>query len=728
MSMLKRLFALVALLALASCGGGSSNPKAPDDGGGSITASAIVLQLGSETLANDGASTVSVTAIALDSKRVALPGAKLSLSVDSDAVITVGDNATETASNGTVTAAVGIGSNRTNRVITITAKSGSVTQTAQLRVVSSSAAGVASSVEVIGSATTVGTGGDTVTIQAFVKDSSNNALSNAAVAFATSTGTLSGVSAVTNSAGVASATFSAGALKTNRTATITVSAGLVESSLSLPITGTKLVVSGPTSLILAKSATYTISVVDSKGNALPGIAVTGLSVLGNSLTAVASNTTDSNGQVAFAYVASVSGNDQLTFSGAGYTADKLSVAISGDQFEFIAPAASSQIAVAQSQEVQVRLRKDGAGQAGKQITFATTGGRFGAGGASYSTTTDASGVAKASLSSTSAGPVTVQATVAETGATATLPLIIVATEPARLVLQVSPTAIAPNPSGITTSQARVIAKVTDANGNPVLGTTVNFSRIVDPSGGDLLQPSAVTDSNGQASVAYVAGSESTATNGVKLRGALAIDSGIYGDSSLTVNQSALFITLGTGNVIGNLDPQTYKKDWTVYVSDANGVAVSGVALTFKLRPLYYRTGQLELDANDVWNYSGKIYACPNEDLDADGILDPGEDTNLDGVLWPGNVITVAPGTAQTDTNGRATISILYAESFAPWVDVMLTATATVTGTESRRDAQFVVSGSVPDFSKAGGPPAGRSSPFSDSPAPAALSSCVLISE
>lgn len=34
MSMLKRLFALVAVLTLAACGGGSSNPKAPDNGGG----------------------------------------------------------------------------------------------------------------------------------------------------------------------------------------------------------------------------------------------------------------------------------------------------------------------------------------------------------------------------------------------------------------------------------------------------------------------------------------------------------------------------------------------------------------------------------------------------------------------------------------------------------------------------------------------------------------------
>lgn len=724
MSMLKRLFALVAVLTLAACGGGSSNPKAPDDDdGGGVSAAAIVLQLSSETVPNDGTSTVTVKAVALDSKRVALPNAKMALSVDADAVITVANNATVTGSDGTVSASVGVGSNRTNRVITITAKSGNVTQTASLRVVSSSASGVAASVEVIAGATTVGTGGDSVAIQAFVKDSSNNALANASVAFVASTGTLSGVSSTTNASGVATATFSAGALKTNRTATITVTSGLIESSLSLPITGTKLAVSGPTSLILGKTAVYTVSVVDSKGNALPGISVSGSSVLGNSLTAGGGTTTDANGQVAFTYVASVSGNDQLSFSGAGYTADKLAVAVSGDQFEFVSPQASSQVPVAQSQEVQVRLRKDGVGQAGKAITFATTGGSFTGGVASYPATTDANGIAKARLTSTSAGPVTVQATVDETGATATLPLTIVATVPAKLVLQVSPTAIAPNAAGSTTSQARVVAKVTDANGNPVLGATVNFSRSVDPSGGDLLQPSAVTDSNGQASVSYVAGSESTATNGVKLKAEVADRTSVNGQASLTVNQSALFITLGTGNVIGNLDPQTYKKDWTVYVADANGVAVSGVTLTLKVLPLTYRTGHLEL-VDDVWSYAGNIYSCPNEDLDNDGILDPGEDKNGDGVLWPGNVVTVAPGSVQTDANGRATISILYAESFAPWVGVKLTATATVAGTESRRDAEFIVTGSVPDFSKAGGPPAGRNSPFGSGQV---HSGCTLVS-
>ena len=43
------------------------------------------------------------------------------------------------------------------------------------------------------------------------------------------------------------------------------------------------------------------------------------------------------------------------------------------------------------------------------------------------------------------------------------------------------------------------------------------------------------------------------------------------------------------------------------------------------------------------------------------------------VLTPGNVVSVTPGTVQTDASGRATISLIYGENFAPWVDVRLTA-------------------------------------------------------
>ena len=582
---------------------------------------------------------------------------------------------------------------------------------------------VPSTIELIADATTLGTSGETVVIRAFVKDSSNNALPATAVTFRTSTGTLSSISSSTDSAGVASATLTAGADKSNRNAVITVSSGAISNQLTLPIAGTKLTLSGPSALIIGNSAVFDVVVTDSRSNVVPNITVVATSSLGNAVVASGGAVSNSNGQVRFTYTATNSGTDALVFTGAGASASPLpALVVSGQDFAFISPLPSSAVPVNTLQQVQVRLRSGGVGQAGATINFTSTGGTLTA----ASAVTDASGIARVSLSSSSAGPVTVQATVAGGSASTTLPLSIVAVTPSRLVLQVSPTALAPNTSVASGNQAQVLARVTDAVGNPVQGQVVNFTRDADPSGGNLLQASATTDSGGQATVAYRSGSQSTANNGVVLRGTVASAPTITSTAALTVNQTALFIALGTGNVITNIDPQTYQKDWTVYVTDSNGIAVNGVTLTIKALPTFYLTGSLVYDtAKTRWVYAAPIYACRNEDANANGVLDAGEDDNRDGVLWPGNVIAVTPATVQT-VNGRATVSLTYAESYAPWVQLRLTASATVSGTESRNDAEFIVSGSGPDFGSASVPPAGVVSPFGSAPKAGAVCSLATI--
>ena len=99
---------------------------------------------------------------------------------------------------------------------------------------------------------------------------------------------------------------------------------------------------------------------------------------------------------------------------------------------------------------------------------------------------------------------------------------------------------------------------------------------------------------------------------------------------------------------------------------------------------------------------------------------PGKDFNGSGNLQPGNVVLVtttqtpnaaASGIARTDSTGRATITLLYAESYVPWVKVRLTAQATVSGTESSTAQEFYVGGLAADFTSATNPPAGTISPF-----------------
>ena len=724
MTMIKRLLSIGALLALAACGGGGGGAGTPGFGGnpgggnGGANAGAVAdltVTLSSPTIANTGQSTVTATVTALDANRNALPNVPVTVSADANAVVTVqGTAGSVTDASGRIQAQVGIGSDSTNRDITVSASANGVTRSAILRVVTSTGGATATAIEVLAGATSVGTGGEGVQVRAFVKDAANNALSGVPVTFVASTGTLTNVSATTDASGVATATFNAGADKSNRVATVTVSSGAVTSTLSLPVAGTRLTLSGPSSLIRNATAAFDIVVTDSRNNVVAGVPVTVSSSLGNPVVPVGANTTDANGQVRFNYTARNPGTDALVFSAAGASvAPSPALVISGQNFAFISPVPSTTVAVNTAQPVRVRL-EGVTPLAGNVINFAATGGTL----SSPSATTDASGEATVSVSSSSAGPITVQATVAGTATTTTLPLLVVSTVPSRLVLQVTPTALAPNTGGSTANQAQVVARVTDAAGNPVQGITVNFTRLTDPSGGNLLQASATTDASGQATVAYRAGSESTANNGVVLRAAVADSPGVAGTVSLTVNQTSLFIALGTGNVIENLDPQTYKKDWVVYVTDSNGIPVNGATLTIKAIPAAYRTGRLAWNGT-VWAYAGTIYSCRNEDANTNGVRDPGEDDNGDGVLWPGNVISVTPGTVQT-VNGRATVSLIYAESYAPWVDMRLTASATVSGTESQTEVRFVVSGLASDFNSESVPPAGVVSPFNLRPTDAAL--------
>jgi Bacterial Ig-like domain (group 1) len=737
MKTLTRLFSLLALVTLAACsGGGGSSGECSfscKPGGDGPVPSAVVtdidVQVNPGTLVNTGNATATATITALDANRKSVSGAAITLTVDSGVITpvagvgTTGTTNPVTDASGKLLATVSLGSNLALRKITVTAESGAIKRSNTVQVVDSPAGAKPTSIELISAASEVGTGGDGIVIRAFVKDANNNALAGTPVSFATSTGTLSQVSTVTDTGGVGSATLSSGADKANREATVTVTSGTISNTLRLPIRGSKLVLSGPSSLILGSAAPFEVTVLDSKSNVVPNVVVTATSTLNNTLAASAPRT-DSTGTVSFNYTAVNAGDDNLVFSAAGSSiSPKPQLSISGQDFAFTSPRPSTEVTVGALQAVQVRLRVGGVAQAGKVINFTATGGTVSAGSA----TTDASGLASVVISSASAGPVTVQATVVgsasgTTGATsATLPLLIVAKNPAKLVLQVSPTAIAPNTSATSTNQAQLLAKVTDANDNPVQGQTVNFSRVSDPSGGNLLQASAVTDGAGLASVAYRAGAQSTANNGVIFNATVAGTS-VSNIATLTVNQSALFIALGTGNLIANLDPQTYKQDWVVYVTDSNGIAVNGVNLTLKALPSAYITGYLVYSKPDsLWIYdrSKPLYVCRSEDRNGNGILDPGEDDNADGVLWPGNVVAASPNNIAT-TGGRATISLIYAESYVPWVVLKLTATATVSGTESSTSSTFTIAGEATDFTQQNPGPAATVSPFGALPTPAAL--------
>lgn len=96
------------------------------------TAADLSLVLSANRLDNGGSSNLVATATAVDANRNALAGIPVTIRVDSSAVAVT--SGTVTNSQGVLTASVGIGSDRTNRLVTVTATSGTLTRTASFSV------------------------------------------------------------------------------------------------------------------------------------------------------------------------------------------------------------------------------------------------------------------------------------------------------------------------------------------------------------------------------------------------------------------------------------------------------------------------------------------------------------------------------------------------------------------------------------------------------------------
>lgn len=137
----KTLVMLGAFALAAACGGGGGSSGNSNFGGGTggggttppVVAADLILETSATQLANTAASSVSITVTAVDAQRVVVSGVAVTLSADNDGVIT--QSASTTSATGRITGSLGIGSSRANRIITVTAASGSVVKTAQIQVV-----------------------------------------------------------------------------------------------------------------------------------------------------------------------------------------------------------------------------------------------------------------------------------------------------------------------------------------------------------------------------------------------------------------------------------------------------------------------------------------------------------------------------------------------------------------------------------------------------------------
>jgi len=200
--------------------------------------------------------------------------------------------------------------------------------------------------------------------------------------------------------------------------------------------------------------------------------------------------------------------------------------------------------------------------------------------------------------------------------------------------------------------------------------------------------------------------------------------------------------------------------FSVLAVDTAGNPVSGANVTLTIKALYYYKGSFVLNGTGTdnatnataWVQNGGAsfvvgdQQCPNEDgtspvatAQYNGQLDPGEDGcgpvvysgqkveslptpnplgyacnaygNQNGQLDPGVTAVTSPSTVTTDSTGTASFLVIYPQNEANWVQVELTATTTVSGSQSSKSLVFVLPILASDLTDTSVSPPGQFSPY-----------------
>jgi hypothetical protein len=571
-------------------------------------------------------------------------------------------------------------------------------------------------------ATVKSDGSTTTTISVNALNSSNAAISGVVVAMSTDTGVLGAPTVTTSATTPATVTFYSSGNATNRTATITATAGTVSSQIPVQIVGsTVTLVATPTSIPSGGTSTITVTAKDAGGNVVPGATVTLTQAGSGSVTiAAATGPTNNSGVFTTTITGATSGAVTLTATAVGATATQdITVTAVGANFEIdqqklngvvIANNATTPMKIGDTLELQVNA------PGAARVTFATTIGVWDGGAAKSVTKAVVAGKAKATLTTTQAGVANIQVydnlnnkdtrTVAMSSGLAAF----------RIKLEASPTNV-PVSVGTTTGSATLIATVYDAASNPVGGVQVLFSMVNPTSGGENVLPVVVSTSTttdiangismGQAKASFTAGSMPSGAGGIQINAsvigtAVATNTAPSGnDAIIIIGGVAGSIAFGQATSISELNAATYSWPMSVLVSDASGAAVANADINLSVWPIAWSTGgPCAFDLDNGTNM-GTFWG---EDINENLTLDAGEDGyrkyytdgkpggadvspgTVNGVLTPVNSAAgTVPSKVTTDANGVATFKLNYPKQSAIWTVVRLRATTKVQGTETRSE-------------------------------------------
>ena len=677
-----RWFTALVALALAACGGGSSCDSSFSSscgsGGGGSTAATITLTSDVLSIPTDGSASANITALVKDANNNAVNNVVVTFAADAGSLV-VGQGTTDaTGVAKAALSAVGVAAGGT---IMVTATTGTISSNISVSVVNTQ-----QTISLVTSLPQIPSDSSkSATITALVRGANNQFLAGVAVNFTSTSGGLNVTQGTTDANGSATATLNAAGDPTNRTITVTAVVGAATANVSVDVTGTKLNLTGPPSLISGSSGTYTVSLTDSGNAGVANKVVALTSSMGNTLSS-ATVTTQSTGQATFTVTGATGGTDTLTATVLGLTAQQ-TVDVSAQSFVINPPVDGAKVNLSAVQTITATWIVNAVPQAGQTITFAATRGTLSAGSA----VTNASGAASVTISSNISGPAVISANA--TGVSAQTNIDFLATTPSSVAVQASPTTIP------TQGSSTITATVRDAANNLVESKTVDFSTVNDITGGTFSVASAITNVQGQAQTVYTAGATPSSSNGVTVM-ATVQGTAINATTNLTVGGQTVFLSLGTGNHINeNASKTQFIVPYSVQAVDSAGHAIANVPVTLTIHSVLYGKG-LWLVSGTRWVQTGTpnaitpITVCPNEDANLNGVLDvalfedKGAYGNNNGVLDPGDIAATSPGSVTTDSNGSADFNVIYPEDHADWVESKLTATATVQGTESSASATF----------------------------------------
>jgi len=739
MALLQRFSLIVLLFTLVACGGGSeggftnndTDPENPIEGEVITTMSLSISDFNisdaspatlSATVLQDGqpASGVLIT-FTLNDEHVTfanftpVSGTRVT---DVNGVASIILNAGGAAGGGTVTA-------------TLTGESEELIETVNFNSAGDANTGTTPDVSNItlfaSSEQIASSGAQEVTLSAITRNGDNNLLENVNVTFSASSGGIEIVEGLTGPDGRATAMLSIPTDPSNRIINVIASTAQFSSSINIEVVGTSVQLTGSSSLAINDSNNFIVKLVDSDGEGIGSKLVT-LSTTNQSdsgdianITIPESVTTNSSGQATVSVIGASGGENSIVASALGASVTQV-VTVQSDSFLFTSfddgngtainlttqdLSAIPDVLLSDTAEISLTWTRSGTPVVGADINFTATRGNL----ATTSGTTNNDGQVTITLTSSNAGNslVTFSGVDGDIALTNELEFEFIAETASTIVAQASPKSIGPN------GQKSIISVVVkDPEGNLVKNKVINFN-LDDVTGGGISPPTAVTDSNGNASTEYTSNTVS-AQDDVSIN-AIVVDTPSVNDTvTLTVADRELFITLGTGNTIEEIDITNYNKQFSVFVTDVDSTPVDNVELTVSAVPSTYYKGEwirlfdvsgtfirwgtahdvVRDDIGNVTSFTDGGFACINEDTNIDGTLDIGEDINGDGFLTPGNVVG-ALGNIVTDDQGKAIIDINYPQSNGSWANINLIVSAKVTGTESSAQTVFTLPTSAEDI-------------------------------